>query len=504
MSAAVSIDRSPSDSSSLATWGFSLSLATLGTAILWSTRLGINWGVWTACVVTAFFAVLRDRFGAVGAPTLAAGLWAVVLAFGTAITTNGFHIALLVMCSLVLLAVALVTAGDSSVDALQPTVATLAPILALSSVLSGLASEAMGSSRSARSPAVATLARTTFITAPVVIALVLLLAEADPVFASMRHALAHILPDDVIPRALFFALLLGVTLGAYSTAQRGHLGIHAPPKAHGAMLAATERRTLLFALASVMWLFVGSAAISLMKNPAAVAGSGVTYAEYVHRGFAELSIAATIVIGAILITRRSWVSADAWARGAALAGIAGEGGMVGIAFMRVIRYEQAYGYTNARLQAQGYMLVLGCMSALLLLEIVRRSQSTRFAYHSATAALTVFMGSVVYNTDAWIVKQNVDRYVVTGAIDLQYLENQARSSEDAVPVLIESVPRLHDKERAELVRYLRNRDAKKEHEPESPWYSWNYRDRKSAHTLRAFRGNDLVSLPSMQEQNTGK
>ena len=503
MSAAVSIDRSPSDSSTLATWGFAASLATLGTAILWKATLGINWGVLIVCVVIAFFAVLRDRFGTVGAPSLAAGVWAVVLAFGTAITSDGFHIALLVMGTLVLLAIALVTAGESSVDALQPLVAVLAPVAALGSVLAGLGSEATGSARTARSPTIATLARATFITAPVVIALVLLLAEADPVFASMRDALAHIVPEDVVPRGLFFSLLFAVTLGAYSTAQRGRLGIHAPPKLQGLMLGRAERRALLIALAAIMWLFVGSAAISLMKNPAAVAGSGVTYAEYVHRGFAELSVAATIVIGVILITRRSWISADGWARGAALAAITGEGGMIGIAFMRVFRYEQAYGFTDARLQAQGYMIVLGCMSALLLVEIVRRSQSTRFAYHSATAALVVFMASVIFNTQAWIVRRNVDRYITTGALDVHYLESQTWDSDDAIPALIESIPRLRDNERSELVRYLRTKDIEKSKEHDARWYSWNYRARQSARTLRAFHGNDIVPVPSREEQETG-
>ena len=206
-----------------------------------------------------------------------------------------------------------------------------------------------------------------------------------------------------------------------------------------------------------MWLFVYSATVSLLKNPAAVAGSGITYAEYVHRGFAELSIAATIVIGAILVTRRSWITTDVWARRTAAAALAGECGMIAIAFMRVVRYEQAYGYTTQRLYAQAYMIVLACMSGLLLLEIVRRAQSTRFAYHGATAALTILVACVYFNTDAWIVRENVSRYAATGVLDTNYLVYQL--SDDATPALVASLPRLHEPERHLLVQSLLERDG---------------------------------------------
>lgn len=489
MTHAPAIDRAPSDASTLATWGFAVSLATLGTAILWNAGIGINWGVWVTCVVIAFFAVLRDRYGSVGAPSVAAGSWAVVLAFGTAITTDDFRIAVLVIATLVLLAVALATAGDVSLDVLRPLVALLAPFAALSVVFTGLAREADGSVRTARSPAVMSLVRTTVITVPVVLLLILLLAEADPIFAAARDALEHIVPDDFIARTFFFALLFGVTLGACSTAQRGRLAAHEPTRPIGVTLGAPERRVLLSAIASIMWLFVYSATVSLLKNPAAVAGSGITYAEYVHRGFAELSVAATLVIGAILVTRRSWISADAWARRVALAAIAGECGMIGIAFMRVVRYEQAYGYTTLRLYAQAYMIVLACMSGLLLLEILRRAQSTRFAYHSATAALAIVVSCVYFNTDAWIVRENVERYAITGSLDTRYLAHDL--SDDAMPALVESMRRLREPERSLLSGFLLERDASRHQDRNRSWYAWNYRAKQAARSARELRGNAI-------------
>ena len=88
--------------------------------------------------------------------------------------------------------------------------------------------------------------------------------------------------------------------------------------------------------------------------------------------------------------------------------------MLVIAFMRVARYEQAYGFTYQRMQAQGYMLVLGWALILLSIEVMRRAPSARFAYHVVTATLAIAMASVYYNTDAWIVRRNMELYRASG------------------------------------------------------------------------------------------
>jgi len=474
------VDRAHSDASTLAAWGFALSLATLGTAILFKASPGINVGVWVACVVIALFAVVRDRLGAVSTPCIAAGVWAVVLAFGIAITTDGGRIAMLSLATFLLLAIALVSARDPSLDILQPAFAVQAPFAALAFVLSGASAQASGSVRSARAPGAASLARAMLITLPLVTALIFLLAEADPIFAAARDVLEHIVPDDFLPRSVFFSIFFVITLGAYGGIQRGQLTVHELPRARGGSLGALERRSLTTSLAAVMWIFVASATISLLRNPAAVAGSGVTYAEYVHRGFAELSIAATLVIGATLLTRRSWVATDPWARGAALASITGECGMIAIAFMRVVRYEQAYGFTVLRLYAQGYMVVLACISVLLLVEIARRTPSTRLAYHGASAALAVLAAVVFWNTDAWIVRHNVERYASTGKIDVDYLVHEL--SADATPELIASLPQLGAVEQAAVTDWLCKSNFRRE-PLDARWFAWNART-SSAQTAR--------------------
>jgi len=487
------LDHPRAEGSALAPWGFAIALATLATSVLWKASIGINWGIWILCTVVALFAMIRERFGTVGAPSLVACAWAVVLAFGTAVTTDRFRIGLLVLATSVLLAIALATAGRASLDALQVGVAFQAPFVALALVLSGMAAETMGTVRSARAPGVVSIARSALFTIPLITALVFLLAEADPLFAAARDALEHIIPDDFIAQTLFFALVLGATLGAFGYVLRHELRERMSPSEGGFAVGTLESRVLLAALALVEWLFVASASVSLLKNPAAIAGSGITYAEYVHRGVAELSISATLIIGAVLATRRSWVASDALARRISFGAIAGEGAMIGIAFMRVVRYEQAYGFTESRLYAQAYMVVLACMSALVLIEISRRAQSSRFAYHGATAALLVFALCVYGNTDAWIVRHNVDRYARTGKIDSYYLTELLSS--DATPELIASLPRLKPAEHANMTKWLcgGNHGARRH---DGRWFAWNLRAAQAERArLGWFRGSQPNCAP---------
>jgi two-component system sensor histidine kinase BaeS len=483
------------DGSPLTTWGCALSLATFGTIVLWKSSIGINWPLGIIGVVAALLLGARERYGAAGAPATVAGAWAIVIALGTTVTADDARIAVLMLASLVLLAIALVSAGQRSLDVLHIRTAFLAPFLAIALTLHGLIAELTGSTRVARSPRTAAITRSALITLPIVVVLILLLGEADPLFAAIRDFLKHIIPDDVFAQLLFFAFLFVVTLGAFGIVQGGETHVHASDASRFRTLGRMERRVLMASLATIMWMFVISAWISLNRNPAAKAGSGITYAEYVHSGFAQLSLAASIVIGVVLVTRHSWLADDPRARQLALVAIAGVVGMVAIAFMRVVGYEKVYGFTTLRIYAQAYMVVLGCMSALLAIEISRKAPSARFAFHSATAAFVVLVSCIVWNMDAWIVRQNVDRYEATGKIDTFYIT--ALTSDDATPALVESVPRLREPERSKVIRFLRLKDTKSRSDFRE-WFAWNLRASASAKAAHAFHGNDIAGAAPKQ------
>jgi hypothetical protein len=157
--------------------------------------------------------------------------------------------------------------------------------------------------------------------------------------------------------------------------------------------------------------------------------------------------------------------------------------MIASAFVRVVHYEQAYGFTVLRLYAQAYMVILACMSALLLIEIARRAQSKRFAFHSASAALAVFAVCVFWNTDAWIARHNIDRYATTGKIDIDYLTHEL--SADATPELIASLPRLAPTEYAAVTTWLCGLNTSR-HPRDTRWFAWNLRASRELAARRAW------------------
>jgi two-component system sensor histidine kinase BaeS len=471
----------PSPAPSILRWALAPLVALLGAWILWNASIGINWPLWIAAASVAMLATAHRRYGSAHATSIVAASWAVIIAGGAAVTTAPAWIALLVPGSLLFFAISLAVVGRPSLDALRPRLAILAPFTAIASVLAGLIAEVAdraGVNRTARGDAIA---RSALITLPVIVVLVLLLADADPLFAALRSGLEALVPIDDPARIAFFLFLLALSAGVLGSISRDKIEVFETPAFDGLPIGSLEGRVLTAAMAAVMWLFVVSATISLLKNPAAQAGSGVTYAEYAHRGFAELNVAATLVIGAILVTRRTWARDDALQWRTAAAAIAGVGAMLIIAFTRVARYEQAYGFTYQRMQAQSYMLVLGWALILLSIEVMRRAPSGRFAYHVVTATLAIAMASVYYNTDAWIVRRNLELYRATGKLDIDYLTTQL--SGDAAPALVSSVALLRDPERTKLDSVMRAR-ASKSAEPDHRWYTWNLRRRQKEDALK--------------------
>jgi hypothetical protein len=103
------------------------------------------------------------------------------------------------------------------------------------------------------------------------------------------------------------------------------------------------------------------------------------------------------------------------------------------AFRRVILYEQAYGFTTARLFAQAYMVVM-CLALLALaIEVARGRISIAFGRRVAEIALGVFTVLVFWNYEAWIVNRNIDRAAKDGKFDWEYTKELSR---DALPTLI--------------------------------------------------------------------
>ena len=233
----------------------------------------------------------------------------------------------------------------------------------------------------------------------------------------------------------------------------------------------TEQKMILWSAAVVLWLFVVLQISYLIHPPPASLGTGVTFAEFARRGFGELSFAVTIV-GAIIIILEYARPADLTENERAMLRRLDFALLIALelillsAFRRVVLYEDAYGFTDARLFAQVYMAGMALALAALAWEIGRGSISVSFGRRVAEIALGAFTLLVFWNFQAWIVNRNVDRISSGGKFDAHYL---ATLSRDATPALIKRLPEIPRPQRDTIETRLACRPVPGERR----WFEWN-------------------------------
>jgi hypothetical protein len=276
------------------------------------------------------------------------------------------------------------------------------------------------------------------LTVPLVVILVALLRNADPTFAAIWSGIANVLPDWISGRAVFFVALVSLTLGATAIAARqSDARLPVTPVRLGA-IGVTEQRIVLFGVLAVLWLFVILQLSYFFRNPATVVGSGVTFAEYARRGFAELSVAVTLVVAVVLVLQATRPKERATGGKLSLVNLE-LAALVALeivlfsAFRRVVLYEEAYGFTTDRLFAQAYMIGVALALVALGIEVWRGSISIAFGRRAAVIGLGIITVLVFWNYEAWIIDRNIDRAAQSGKFDLSYAR---KLSPDAAPTLI--------------------------------------------------------------------
>jgi two-component system, OmpR family, sensor histidine kinase BaeS len=172
--------------------------------------------------------------------------------------------------------------------------------------------------------------------------------------------------------------------------------------------------------------------------------TGLTYAEYVHQGFGQLTVATALTLlvvwAAARKASRATTADRAWLR-VSLGLLCGQTlVVVASALHRMSIYQDAYGFTRLRLLVpvfEGWLglLVLAVLAGGIAL---RARWLPRFALVSGSVAL---LGLAAVNPDAWIAERNLDRYAETGKLDVVYLQDL---SDDAVPTLADAPADVRD------------------------------------------------------------
>ncbi|MEV6281140.1 DUF4153 domain-containing protein [Kribbella sp. NPDC051770] len=308
----------------------------------------------------------------------------------------------------------------------------------------------------------AALVRTIAISALGVLVFGLLFSSADAVFGEWAGALVPDLEfDTFVLRAFITIAVGGVVLAAT------YLGLNPPNvEANAGTPRPVARR---YEWLAPVLLVDGVFLVFLAAQATVIFGghdyleriTGLTYAEYVHQGFGQLTVATALTLLVVWAAARKaprTTPADvAWLRGSLGLLCALTLVVVASALYRMHVYQQAYGFTELRLLVDVFEGWLGLLVIGVMISGVVRKTGwlPRAAILSGATALLLL---AAINPDAWIAKHNVDRYTTTGKVDWWYLQSL---SDDAVPVLANlPAPVAH----CALSGYERTKDD---------WLEWN-------------------------------
>ena len=471
-------------------WASSGFVAALSAGVIWEASPGINW---LLCVAVASAALLMAAHaeGTVRhvAPPLALAL---VVAVGIVTSASEFLHALSILTVLVLVAIAVARTHPARYARMHEAELIVLPVLVFGSCVVEATRRATETIRQLTTDRAVPLIRGLVLALPITGLFALLLSSVDPTLSVWREDLVRMLESlEFLPRLAFFGVVLGLSLGAlsYALSPSANESRSAREWKWPVQLGETERLMVLSAVAGLFTLFLTLQVRYLFGDVAGAEGSGISYAEWARRGFAELTIVATLCGGVILslaliapatVRRRRVLILELIVLGETQV-------LLHSAFRRVLLYEDAYGFTTTRLYAQAYMLVVAASLLFLAYELLRGPSARRLLGRAGAMGVMALVGVSMWNHEGWIVRQNVARYEETRKLDLRYLACDL--SARAVPEVLSAVRRV-DVGSAPLAREaIGERFAGR---LQDSWYEWNV-GRSSAQQAIATSGIVAIS-----------
>ncbi|MGK2962997.1 MAG: DUF4153 domain-containing protein [Gemmatimonadaceae bacterium] len=468
------MDQSHANRKTASLWIAAAIVAAVATWICYDAIPGVNWGIWTALAAAGLLVLASHRFR-LSSPVAVLAVTATVIAAGASVTTNELMLVLILLSTTLLLAMAMLLATAPALERLTAGFVMLAPLAAFATALVSAFVRFGEATRLVRSPKARAAVRGIAITLPVLIVFALLLAVADPTFAQWRNAVENLLTSwDFLPRAAFFVVMLGIALGAYSHAATGvdrELRVHQEPRR---WLGSGERLILLAGVTGLLWLFIAVQLSYMFGNLPRITGSGITFADYARRGFGELTIV-SFATALLIIASERYGERDhrtGITRALTLALIVAVVLILGSAFYRVILYENAYGFTAARLYGQAFMILVAVAVGTMTLEVLGELDTGRLFRRVFAAAVLVLISLIYWNHEAWIAHRNIERFAATGKLDTSYLTRDL--SLDAVPAIVNGIASLPEPVRSELRSALAKRYLNRAHVFDRDWFEASY------------------------------
>ncbi len=287
------------------------------------------------------------------------------------------------------------------------------------------------------------------ISIPILFIFVLLFSSADIIFQRYVSTLftINIQPETIFRIVLVLVITL-IIMGSYSyifLKSRKNEIIHQRNSKYN--LGHIESSIILGLVNILFFLFILIQLTYFLGGESNISVQGFTYAEYARKGFFEL-MAVGVLCLFLLLTIEKFIVKKETVHGVefkVLSGmlIAQVGVIMVSAFMRLSLYEKAYGYTTLRLYSHAFIILLAVIFCLLVYKIFRDKRENSFLLQVFVCILLFLAGMNFLNPDLFIAKQNIQRFIDSGKLDVYYLSNL---SDDAIPELVELLDVLEDED----------------------------------------------------------
>jgi len=264
-----------------------------------------------------------------------------------------------------------------------------------------------------------------------------LFASADPVFEGYVNSLLSI-DIDLSSIAGHLVAVLVVTWLAIGGARYAIVPHPESPRlAPRRILGSVEAATMLVLMNLLFLAFVLVQSAYLFGGRETLSRAGLSHSEYARRGFFELVVVGSLVVGLVLVI--DWMVQRGPARSRTVDLL--HGGLIALtsvvlvsALQRMLLYTEAFGLTELRLYTTMFMAWVFLMLGWLVVTALRDRRAT-FALGAFISALVVLAGLTIANPAGIIVRTNVARGAAATVpdLDVAYLVNLGP---DAVPALI--------------------------------------------------------------------
>ena len=279
--------------------------------------------------------------------------------------------------------------------------------------------------------------RTALLSAVLLVVFGALFASADALFASWVDAITPDITWNDLPARTVLALFI-----AAGTLAAAYVGLAPPAVDRLQPRLRPSRRDFewlapLGVVNAVFAAFLVAQAAALFGGHAYLRRTtGLTYADYVHEGFGQLTVATVLTLTVVAWANHK--AAPSRRRDVALGALCVMTIVVVVsALHRMALYEEAYGFTRLRLLVTVFEGWLGVVLLLVLLAGVVGGRRWLVPLAVRAGALGL-LGLALVNPDLYIAEHNIDRTQATTPVDYAYLGSLSADAWPAIAGLPEA------------------------------------------------------------------